>query len=87
MLDDGSCAMISESMVNATQGSSNPSHVMGQVHEEHMYIRPLTDRGGCRVHFLSRVDIRYDECNVTISMKLAMIQSFNLYLSIEKQIC
>ncbi|XP_018645543.1 rho-type gtpase activating protein, putative [Schistosoma mansoni] len=69
-LDDGSCAMLSESICNSafsitdtthsmTTLSTSPSmNVLGHVYEDHVYIRPDNNGRGCRVYLLSRVDVK-----------------------------
>ncbi|CAL8093078.1 unnamed protein product [Calicophoron daubneyi] len=67
VLEDGGSAMLSQSVApiclvsgsNATtadtQLGSNPC---GHVYEDHVYIKPLPDKSGCRVYLLSRVDLK-----------------------------
>ncbi|VDP61822.1 unnamed protein product [Schistosoma mattheei] len=69
-LDDGSCAMLSESICNSAFSSTNTTHslttlstsqsinVLGHVYEDHVYIRPDNNGRGCRVYLLSRVDVK-----------------------------
>ncbi|VDO84657.1 unnamed protein product [Schistosoma curassoni] len=69
-LDDGSCAMLSESIWNSAFSSTNTTHslttlstsqsinVLGHVYEDHVYIRPDNNGRGCRVYLLSRVDVK-----------------------------
>ncbi|TNN18231.1 Rho GTPase-activating protein, partial [Schistosoma japonicum] len=71
-LEDGSCAMLSESICNSAFSNIHTTHslsttfssinstinVLGHVYEDHVYIRPDNNSQGCRVYLLSRVDLK-----------------------------
>ncbi|CAH8520187.1 unnamed protein product [Heterobilharzia americana] len=73
-LDDGSCAMLCESLTSSvfqnvhttfslsatsSTGAVNQcTNTLGHVYEDHVYIRPASDGQGCRVYLLSRVDLK-----------------------------
>ncbi|CAH8494157.1 unnamed protein product [Schistosoma turkestanicum] len=72
-LNDGGCAMLSESIYNSafshinnttysststTLSINQSTNVLGHVYEDHVYIRPDNNGQGCRVYLLSRVDVK-----------------------------
>ncbi|VDP86870.1 unnamed protein product [Echinostoma caproni] len=74
MLEDGAAILLCESISAASMTSSalpssltgaqsttsdNMSNAIGHIYEEHVYVRPLADKSGCRVFLLSRVDMNF----------------------------
>lgn len=62
-LENNCCALLTESITSLlfnelSVNNQNSSIIIGQVYEDHVYIRPLNNGSECRVYFISRVDLR-----------------------------
>ncbi|CAH8476975.1 unnamed protein product [Dicrocoelium dendriticum] len=59
LLEDGSCALVCESVAptGSVVGPFGQDFTFGHIYQDHLYIRPRAEEDGCRVYFISKVDV------------------------------